>query len=512
MGYAIELIDIDKSFGSVHANNKVNLRVEAGTIHGIIGENGAGKSTLMSILYGYYQADSGSVLVDGVATKIDNPADSIAAGIGMVFQHFMFVDTFTVLENVVLGVESSPLLAPSLQQARQRLTTIAETYGLGIDLDAITAELSVGHQQRIEILKALYREARILILDEPTGVLTPQEANQLFAILRTLREQGNSIILITHKLQEIMAITDNVSVMRQGQMVAHRSTAATSKEELAELMVGRKVLLDVAKAEAQPGEVALDVQNLSWRDSSGIERLKNISLQVRAGEIVGLAGVAGNGQTELFDLLSGMESLQSGAIAISGTTMAPAALNPTALRAAALAHVPEDRQRMGQVGEFSAADNSILGYHSSPRVQQRGWQRFQTIEQDCSRLMQEYDVRPQVSSLPARSFSGGNQQKLIIAREFAQNPKILLVGQPTRGVDIGAIEFIHRKLLELRDAGCAILLLSVELEELMSLSDRILVMFAGSIVGEFNGSEADAQTLGLYMANAHQPDADAVVT
>ena len=507
--YAIELSNINKSFGRVRANSNVSLQIEAGTIHGIIGENGAGKSTLMSILYGFYQADSGRIAINGVETAIKSPADSIKAGIGMVFQHFMFVDTFTVLENVVLGMESSALLQPSLAAARRSLSQIAEDYGLGMDLDAITAELSVGRQQRIEILKALYRQAKILILDEPTGVLTPQEAEQLFEILRTLRQQGTTVVLITHKLREILAITDNVSVMRAGQMVAHRQTSATSKEELAELMVGRKVLLNVDKQPAQPGEVVLEAQDLHWRDSSGIERLRSVSFQLRAGEILGLAGVSGNGQSELFDLLSGMQALQAGTLRLLGQNLPPEQINPTDMRRSALAHVPEDRQRMGQVGEFSAATNSILGYHSDPAACRRGWLRLESIDTSCQQLMQQYDVRPQDSKLAAINFSGGNQQKLIIAREFSRQPKIMLVGQPTRGVDIGAIEFIHKKLIQLRDQGCAIILLSVELDELMSLSDRILVMFAGSIVGEFAGGEVDAKTLGLYMANAHKSESAA---
>ena len=501
--YAIELINIDKSFGAVHANAQVSFQVEAGSIHGIIGENGAGKSTLMSILYGFYQADAGAIIVDGEPRRILSPADSIAAGIGMVFQHFMFVDTFTVLENVVLGAETSALLNKSLQSARAKLEAIASQYGLGLDLDAVTADLSVGRQQRVEILKALYREANILILDEPTGVLTPQESDQLFEILRALRAQGTSVILITHKLREIMEITDNVSVMRAGRMVAHRRTAETSKEELAELMVGRKVSLQLDKAAAAVGAPALVVRDLSWRDREGVERLKAINFELRAGEILGLAGVSGNGQSELFALLSGMETMQQGHLELLGSSLDSTRLNPSALRAQDLAHIPEDRQRMGQVAEFSAAENSILGYHLDTNVNQRGWLRWQKVDARCRDLMLEYDVRPTDSKLAAGSFSGGNQQKLIIAREFCRAPKVLLVGQPTRGVDIGAIEFIHQQLLALRAAGCAILLLSVELDELMALSDRILVMFAGEIVGQFSGEEADARTLGLYMANAH---------
>jgi len=408
---AIELRGIEKRFGSVHANRDVNLSVAAGSIHGIVGENGAGKSTLMSILYGFYQADAGEVLVDGSVASIRSSRDAIASGIGMVHQHFMLVDTFTVLENVMLGAEQGALLAESVTAAEAELRRLAREYDLTVNLDARVGELPVGEQQRTEILKALFRGARILVLDEPTGVLTPQEADQLFAILRALRDQGVTVILITHKLREIMDVTDAVSVMRTGEMVAHRATADTTEQELAALMVGEQVDLD---------------------------------------------------------------------------------------------HVPEDRLRRGLVKTFDATENSILGYHDDPR-----WSRGVLIDRDrasqhCAHLMSDFDVRPPDPTLRAALFSGGNQQKLVLGREIDSAPRVLLVGQPTRGVDIGAIALIHRRLVELRDAGLAILLVSVELDEILALADRIIVMCDGRIVGETDRANADKARLGLMMANAHQ--------
>jgi simple sugar transport system ATP-binding protein len=494
---AIELRGIDKRFGAVHANRNVSLLVPAGTIHGIVGENGAGKSTLMNIIYGYYHADAGTILVDGRPITIRSPQDSIRAGIGMVHQHFMLVEPFTVLENVLLGAEGGVTLEEGAAKARETLQALERDYALEVDLDARVENLPVGVQQRVEILKALFRGARTLILDEPTGVLTPQEADHLFRILRNLKEQGRTVVLITHKLREIMAVTDNVAVMRQGEMVAHRVTAQTSREELAELMVGRKVLLRVDKAPARPGAPVLEVENLRVTDDLGVERVKGVSFTVRAGEIVGIAGVAGNGQSQLLEALAGIRRPKAGRITVKGVPVT----DPAQARSRRLAHVPEDRLRMGLVRGFVAYENAILGYHvDKDYVDERGFLRFGSIIDTCKRWMVGYDVRPQAPQLQVTSFSGGNQQKLVLAREMEHDPDLLLVGQPTRGVDIGAIEFIHRRLIAMRDAGKAVLLVSVELDEILSLSDRILVMFDGHVTGELSAAEADERKIGLLMA------------
>jgi simple sugar transport system ATP-binding protein len=498
---AVELIGIDKRFGPVHANRAVSLSVARGSIHGIVGENGAGKSTLMSILYGYYHADSGEICIGGRPTTIRSSHDAIAVGIGMVHQHFMLVDDFTVLENVVLGVEGGALLKDGMGKARAALKELGDTYGLEVDPDALIHDLPVGLQQRVEILKALYRGAEILILDEPTGVLTPQEADQLFVMLKRFREQGKTVILITHKLREIMAITDRVTVMRQGAVVDTVDTAGTSRERLAEMMVGRKVLLRVDKKPANPGAVVLNVENLGVIDQAGIARVKQVSFQVRAGEIVGVAGVTGNGQTELLEALAGMRPY-SGSIKLNGKPIACASGQELAraARAARLAHVPEDRRREGLVGPFSAAESSILGYHDDPAYNGPILLDQAKVRNRCQKEMEAFDVRPPNPLLRTAAFSGGNQQKIVLAREMDRDPALLLVGQPTRGVDIGAIEFIHRRLVAMRDAGKAILLVSVELDEILGLADRILVMFDGMIVGEMPRDEATEQKLGLLMA------------
>jgi general nucleoside transport system ATP-binding protein len=495
---AIELLHIDKRFGPVHANKDVSLSVAKGSIHGVIGENGAGKSTLMSILFGFYAADSGEIKVGGETVKIKTSTDAISLGIGMVHQHFMLVDTFTVLENIVLGAEGGALIGPAMGKARSELKRLADDYELDVDPDAIVGELPVGLQQRVEILKALYKGAEILILDEPTGVLTPDEADHLFRILRTLRDQGKSVILITHKLREIMAITDHVSVMRRGEMVAHYETAKTNMGELAEAMVGRRVLLRVDKTPALPREVVLDVRDISWKDRKGIARVDHVSLTVRKGEIVGIAGVSGNGQSELLDCISGITRPSSGEIVFEGKAIGHLG-DPAHLRGEGIAHVPEDRQHRGLITAFDAAESAILGWHRDDKLG-RGFRLDRRAVVDrCTREMQAFDVRPANPLLKSGKFSGGNQQKLILAREIERDPDLLIVGQPTRGVDIGAIEFIHRRLIELRDQGKAILLVSVELDEIRSLSDRIVVMFAGRVMGE-RGPDADERELGLLMA------------
>ncbi|MFC7703836.1 ABC transporter ATP-binding protein [Plastorhodobacter daqingensis] len=499
---AIELRGISKAFGPVQANKDISIKVEKGTIHGIIGENGAGKSTLMSILYGFYRADSGQILIDGKLTQIPDSQAAIRAGIGMVFQHFKLVENFTVLENVILGVESGPLLRPSLAKARRSLTQLARDYELNVDPEALIENLSVGHQQRVEILKALYREADILILDEPTGVLTPAEADHLFRILRNLRRQGKTIILITHKLREIMEVTDSVSVMRRGEMIATLRTAETSPQHLAELMVGRKVLLRVDKAPARPGRAVLEVENLRVVDDKGVERLRGIDLTLRAGEILGIAGVAGNGQSELLEVLAGIASgtgtarLNGEALDLSGRRS-----DGQTRRAAGVAHVPEDRHRRGLILDFTAWENVAFGYHGSPGYQKNALvMDHSAIMADTAAKMERFDVRPPDCRLAAKNFSGGNQQKLVLAREIERNPDLLLIGQPTRGVDIGAIEFIHQRIVALRDAGKAILLVSVELDEILSLSDRIAVMFDGRIMGERPADQTDERELGMMMA------------
>ena len=479
-----------------------------GSIHGIIGENGAGKSTLMSILYGFYRPDSGSIEVDGRTAEIASPADAIGAGIGMVHQHFMLVEPLTVLENVLLGAEQGPLLRQGLRRARVALTRLEQDYGLEVDLEAPVGELPVGLQQRVEILKALYRGAEILILDEPTGVLTPQEADELFRILAALKRQGRTMILITHKLREIMAITDRVTVMRRGLVVANVATADTSRQQLAELMVGREVLLRVDKPPATPGEVLLRAEHLDYTDGAGVRRVKDVSLSVRRGEIVGIAGVAGNGQSELLALLSGIIRPDAGTLMVNGSMLyaggagkaAPEAADARRTRASGLGHVPEDRQRMGLVTSFAANESSILGYHDDRAHNGPLLMHRHRIIASSQRQMAEFDVRPADPLLRCDGFSGGNQQKIIVARELDRDPDVLLVGQPTRGLDIGAIEFIHRRLVALRDQGKAILLVSVELDEIMSLSDRILVMFDGAVAGEVAGEEATEQTLGALMA------------
>jgi simple sugar transport system ATP-binding protein len=501
---------IDKRFGAVHANRAVDLTVRAATVHGIVGENGAGKSTLMSILYGFYSADSGSIEIDGNPAQIRNSHDAIRLGIGMVHQHFMLVDTFSALDNIMLGAEPSWRLPAARDAVRAKLDALMRETGLAVELDALVAELPVGQRQRLEILKTLYRGARILILDEPTAVLTPQETEQLFVVLRGLRERGTTILLITHKLKEIMALCDEVTVMRQGAVVLDTPIEHTSIDALAEAMVGRQVHLGrVAGARrTTPGAVLLRANALAWRDALGVPRLAGVSLDLREGEIVGIAGVSGNGQSELLDALSGLLVPQEGSLQVDGENFTPIHwLTPARARELAIAHVPEDRQKRGLVMAFDAWESAVLGYQQRPRYSAGGWLKPKPMRDDCAQMMNAYDVRPRNCDLRSSKFSGGNQQKLVLAREAAPLPRVLLVGQPTRGVDIGAIEFIHGRLRAMRDGGGAVLLVSSELDEVLALADRVLVMDRGRIVGELPIEQCSEAELGRLMGGAAEKKA-----
>jgi simple sugar transport system ATP-binding protein len=484
---------ITKRFGAVTANKGVDLSIPANTIHAIVGENGAGKSTIMKILYGFYAADEGEIRIDGVRREIKTPHDAIASGLGMVHQHFMLAPPMTALENIVLGAEPGCAVKIDFKQAEERINKLSKDFGFDIDPRKRVEELSVGQQQRVEVLKALYRGARILILDEPTAVLTPQEVEEFFKILRSMREQGRTVIIITHKLSEVLSLSDNVTVMRDGQVVGGRRTKETNAAELARLMVGRDVLLRVEKSAAKPRDVRLAVRNLSYGS-----KLDDVSFDVRAGEILGIAGVEGNGQTELIEVLAGLRRASGGGVALEGRDISK--LSARAVRELGVAHIPEDRHARGLLLEFNLAGNAILGDHyRKPAVAAFGLIDDRAVAEKASRLIRDFDVRPPNPAALARALSGGNQQKLIVGREFDMKPKLLLVAQPTRGVDIGAVEFIHRKLIELRDAGAAVLLVSAELEEVLSLADRAMVMYQGRIVGEFNPRRADQEEIGLMM-------------
>jgi general nucleoside transport system ATP-binding protein len=506
---AVAMRAISKRFGAVLANDSVDLTVAAATVHGIVGENGAGKSTLMSILYGFYQADSGSIEVQGQAAQIKGSRAAIALGIGMVHQHFMLVDTLSALDNVMLGAEPGWRLQAARAQVRGQLEVLMRDTGLQVNLDAAVAELPVGERQRLEILKALFRGARILILDEPTAVLTPQETDALFDTLRGLRARGTTVLLITHKLKEIMALCDAVTVMRAGKVVLNCAIANTSIDGLAQAMVGRRVNLGRQKNQATAGAVLMQASGLHSVDALGVARLKDISLSLRAGEIVGVAGVSGNGQSELLDVLAGLLVPTQGGLQIGTRSFTPGAwLNPQVARELRIAHVPEDRHRRGLVLPFGAWESSVLGYQNSLRYSFRAWLRSwlnaRTMRDDCAAMMERYDVRPRNPQLRSSKFSGGNQQKLVLAREAAPEPKVLLVGQPTRGVDIGAIEFIHSRLRAMRDAGGAVLVVSSELDEVLALADRVIVMNAGRIAGELPIDQCNEQALGRLMGGASE--------
>lgn len=495
----LELKNITKTFGNVVANDNVSIKIGKGTIHAIVGENGAGKSTVMRIAYGFYTADGGEILVDGKFVNIKSPEDAINLGIGMVHQHFMLVDTMTVAENIVLGAETGGAFNLDLDKANTDISALSNELRLGVNPRSYIEDLSVGAQQRVELLKALYRNAQLLILDEPTAVLTPQEVEEFFNILRRMREQGKTIVIITHKLEEVLAISDFVTVMRDGRVVGGVKTSETNAKDLARMIVGRDVLLRVEKSDASPKENVLNVQNLTVKNAHG-EALNGVSFSVKAGEIVGIAGIEGNGQTELIEAIAGLTPTANlnGNIEFFGNYITRT--NARRRKELGIAHIPEDRHKRGLLLDFDLAENSMLGVHYRPPVSSGiGILNQTAINRRANEIIENFDVRPPNAELPARALSGGNQQKLVIGREFELNPKLLLVSQPTRGVDIGAIEFIHRKLIALRDAGSAVLLVSAELEEVTALADRLLVIHKGKFVGEVNPKETSNEEIGLMM-------------
>ncbi|MBX3288651.1 MAG: ABC transporter ATP-binding protein [Acidobacteria bacterium] len=492
----LEIRNVKKAFGDTVANDDVSLRVKAGTIHAIVGENGAGKSTIMKVVYGFYRPDEGEILFDGNPVTIRNPHDAIALGIGMVHQHFMLVDTMTVAENIILGAETGSAAALDLDKARTGIKKLSEELKLNVDPDALIEDLSVGAQQRVELLKALYRDAKLLILDEPTAVLTPQEVNEFFAILRRMKNQGKTIIIITHKLEEVLAISDEVTVLRDGRSVGNVRTSETSAADLARMIVGRDVLLRVEKPDADPKDVVLSVKNVSISGKHG-PAVKGVSVDVRAGEIVGIAGIEGNGQTEFIESLAGLLPVTSGSVMLNGRDITNA--NARLRKELGVAHIPEDRHRRGLLLESDLGENSILGVHYREPIASGGFISSAAVSRRVGEIIRNFDVRPPNPDQLAHALSGGNQQKLIIGREFELNPKLLLVSQPTRGVDIGAIEFIHRKLIELRDSGSAILLVSAELEEVTALADRLLVIREGKFVGEVDPKTTSTEAIGLLM-------------
>jgi ABC-type uncharacterized transport system ATPase subunit len=493
----LELKNITKTFGNVIANNDVSITVHKGSIHAIVGENGAGKSTIMRIAYGFYAADSGEIWVDGKKVDIRGPHDAIRLGIGMVHQHFMLVDTMTAAENIVLGAETGSALNLDIEKANEELLALSNDMRLGVNPRAYIEDMSVGQQQRVELLKALYRNAEILILDEPTAVLTPQEVEEFFNILRRMKEQGKTVIIITHKLDEVLAISDEVTVMRDGKSVGHVKTSETSAKDLARMIVGRDVLLRVEKTPAKPESPVLEVKNLHVEGKHG-RAVNGVTFDVKAGEIVGIAGIEGNGQTELIESLAGLLTSNEGTVSFLGNDITRRSARE--LKELGIAHIPEDRHRRGLLLHSDLSENSILGVHyRAPVAAASGFMDSGAIGKRVREIIENFDVRPPNAALSAKSLSGGNQQKLIIGREFELNPKLLLVSQPTRGVDIGAIEFIHRKLIELRDSGSAVLLVSAELEEVTALADRLLVIREGKIVGEVDPATTSNEDIGLMM-------------
>ncbi len=500
MPYAIELLNITKRFARTVANDNITLKVESGTIHALVGENGAGKTTLMETLYGLYQPDSGRIRIHEREVSIKSPHDSIRLGIGMVHQHFMLVPPLTVLENIVLGSETTKYSLLDLKKTTAEIYELAGRFSLSVPLEEKVENIGVGAQQRVEILKAIYRKADILVLDEPTAVLTPQESVQLFRILSELRDEGKTIVLITHKLNEVMAISDRVSVMRKGKIVGEVETAKTNPQELAQMMVGRPVLLRVEKEEKKAGNQVLMVNGLTYVDRRGISVLKEVSLEVGSGEILGIAGVEGNGQSQLVECITGLIRPSSGSIKLDGIEIS--GLTPREVFARGLSHVPEDRIKRGLVVDMDVKENLILGLHNQAQFSSRLSMNRKSIDDNARLLISKYDIRPVDPDIHARGLSGGNQQKVIIARELSRNAQVIIASQPTRGVDIGGIEFIHRTLVQARDAGRAVLLISADLNEILSLSDRIAVMYDGRIVRVFPDSNVEESELGLYMTGS----------
>ncbi len=501
---AIETRDLCKRFGDVKANDNVSLVVDQGSVHGIVGENGAGKSTLLKMLFGFYQPNSGDLIVNGEHISLGSPAEAMAAGIAMVHQHFMLVEPFTVLENIVLGAEGQGLLKQAEIDAKAKLKGLEQQFGFDLPFDQPVSQLSVGERQRVEILKALFRGADTLILDEPTAVLTPQECDQLFELIKLLKSRGKTILFVTHKLHEIMAVTDSVTVIRAGRVIVRTDTASTSPEALAEAMVGSKISRSVTRADTDHGIPRLSVQNVSALSDHSHRALQNISFDLFDGEVLGVAGVAGNGQTELLEVLTGLRRVSDGFVSLSGeaTNSKDVFTDPISLRRAGVGHVAEDRLKSGVVASMSARENAILGYHREADFCRGGLMRLSAIDQAANDYFENQDVRPRNPDLPVASFSGGNQQKLVIAREIARDPQTLIVGQPTRGVDIGAVTKIHDQITALRNAGKALLVVSADLDELMAISDRIAVLCDGKLVGIVPISEADERTIGLMMAGS----------
>jgi general nucleoside transport system ATP-binding protein len=493
---ALELRGITKRFGPVVANDRVDFDLKHGEVHALLGENGAGKSTLVSILYGLYRPDEGEITIEGVPVEMDSPATAIDLGIGMVHQHFMLVPVMTVTENIVLGSEPRRGALLDVREGARRVRDLSDQYGLAVDPDAVIEDVTVGTQQRAEILRALYRDARILVLDEPTAVLTAQEADELFQVLRALRDDGVAIVFITHKLGEVIEIADRVTVLRRGVKIDTVPAAGATEQSLARLMVGRDVLLRVEKAEARPSGPELEVEDLRVRDDRGLEAVRGVSLNVRAGEIVAVAGVDGNGQQELVQAISGLRHPESGRIAVGGQEVAGRGVRNTC--DAGVAHIAEDRQLRGLVLDFTLAENLALREYRTPPLSRGGWLKINRMNARARSLLGEFDVRGGDARTLASSLSGGNQQKVCIAREIAANPRLLLAHQPTRGLDVGAIEFVHRRLVAERDKGRGILLVSLELDEVRSLADRILVIYEGAIVGEFL-PDASEEELGVAM-------------
>ncbi len=500
--YVIEMLHITKEFPGIKANDDVTIQLRRGEIHALLGENGAGKSTLMSVLFGLYQPDAGIIKKDGKEVKINDPNDATALNIGMVHQHFKLIDVFTVLDNIILGAEDTKLGFVQRKEARAKIQKLSEQYGLKVDLDAKVEDITVGMQQRVEILKMLYRDNEVLIFDEPTAVLTPQEIEELMRIMKGLAQEGKSLLFISHKLNEIMEVSDRVSVLRKGRYIGTVNTCETNPVELSRMMVGHDVQLVVDKDPANPGEVVLDVKDL--RVPSRMykhDAVKGVTFQARAGEITCIAGIDGNGQTELVYALSGLEKCSGGTITLNGQDITHA---PIAKRSAAgVSHIPEDRHKHGLVLDYTLEQNMVLQSYLEPRFQQMGFIKFGAVRQYAERLIEQYDVRSgQGPITKARSMSGGNQQKAIVAREIDRDLPLIISVQPTRGLDVGAIEYIHKQLVRQRDAGKAVLLVSLELDEVMNLSDRILVMYEGEIVGELDPKQTTVEELGLYMAGA----------